>query len=151
MAGSVAWFLTTETQNEMAVVLQLNQGFYKLLSAAIQTPMCFSKWWYLKLDPSLQRVVQLKVTPFALLQARRATSASRGHRLLLRCTHNGTWRANVFAAKMTAHHPPTKKFLPKRVFETEARAERSDVQTVACCVATSSWACSQEEKLATCK
>ena len=32
---SVAWSKTTETQNEMVVVLQLNQGYNKLLSLAI--------------------------------------------------------------------------------------------------------------------
>ena len=35
LTGSVAWSKSTETQNEMLVVLQLNQGYNKLLSVAI--------------------------------------------------------------------------------------------------------------------
>ena len=39
-----AWF-GAETQNEMVVVLQLNQGYNKLLSVTIQTPRCgFLNW-----------------------------------------------------------------------------------------------------------
>ena len=47
----MAWSKTTETQNEMDVVLQLNQGYDKLLSVAIETLSCFLN--VVKLGPSL--------------------------------------------------------------------------------------------------
>ena len=57
----------TETQNEMVVVLQLNQGYYKLQSVAIWAPRCFLEWWFLKLSPPSSRRVFSDIPDLSLV------------------------------------------------------------------------------------
>ena len=59
----MAWSETTETQNEMVVVLQSNQGFRKFLSICGHLDCwCFLKWWFLNWAPPCWKSLELRKT-----------------------------------------------------------------------------------------